>query len=717
MNEILDGLNPEQLEAVTSTEGFIRVIAGAGSGKTRALAHRFAYLVEGIGISPSNILCVTFTNKAANEMKNRIHKLIGDANAGYIGTFHSLCVVVLKEDINVIRYPKSFIVLDNEDSYSIFKTIYSERGLTLRDMTFREAKGMVETIKDDVSYVHDLIYLSVDELKRKYQTAVTVKDIIFRGYLYEQKKCFALDFDDLIHFTVHIFKISEETRLKWQKRLEYIMVDEFQDIDGQQYEFMSILCEYHRNLFVVGDPDQTIYTWRGANVDYILNFDKDMPPCKTITLDRNYRSSFNILAAANSLIEKNQNRIPKELKAEKSSDFNAPVLYNHSPRAEDDAFWIAGEILKLNGSGAEFKEIAILYRAHYLSRTVEEVFLKKEIPYTIHSGTSFYSRKEIKDVLSYLRILIYKDDISFSRIINEPKRNIGERRMEFLKKYAEENNCTLYTALNETLSDPIFQGTKAADFIFLIEKYSELANETSLSNLLTEILNESGYEDMLRTNGDQNRLDNLAELKQAMYDYETGCGEDFSLEDYFNKIALMTASDNENGANTVKLMTVHTAKGLEFKNVFIIGMSEGIFPSKMAKTTKEMEEERRLCYVALTRAEERLYLSDTEGINLDGSYRYPSRFIFNIDKEYITYITEPNEKIFSEAQFHIAQNERALSFESGEMLFKTGDIIKHPIMGLGEILEFNAETSCYIIKFENTATPRSINIKIKMEKN
>ncbi len=714
--DILLNLNNEQMEAVTETEGFVRVAAGAGSGKTRALSHRFAYLVEGIGISPANILCVTFTNKAANEMHKRIRRLIGDHDTGYIGTFHSFCVVILKEDINIVRYPKSFIVLDIEDSYTILKTVYTERGLTLRDMTFRKAKDMIEIIKNAEypEYYKDLIYLSIDELKRKYDNAIETRDIIFWGYLYEQKKCFGLDFDDLIYFTMHIFRISEETKIKWQTRLEYIMVDEFQDIDGVQYEFVSILCGYHNNLFIVGDPDQTIYTWRGANVNFFLNFDKDFNPCKSITMDYNYRSTPEILAAANSLIDKNKNRLPKTLRTDKPS--GAPVIYNHSETAEREAEFIAEEILRLQENDIALNDIVILYRAHYLSRVIEEVFIKKEIKYVIYSGVEFYNRKEIKDILSYLRMLVYRDDLSFSRIVNEPKRNIGERRMDFLKTFAEEHGCTLYSALSENLHENIFKGTLAADFIMLIEKFTALSNEMSLTNLLTAMLQESGYEEMLRTSGDHNRLDNLAELKQAIYDYETTCGEDFSLDDYFSKVALMTGADKEDKSNSVKMMTVHTAKGLEFKNVFIIGLSEGIFPSKLSNTIEKMEEERRLAYVALTRAEERLYLTDSEGTNFDGSFRYPSRFILNIDRNLLKYNIELDQRIVDDARIRIEQSERMLRFDADGIRFEIGERVVHPIMGAGTIQDFNAETSCYQVMFDMSKTPRNINIKIRMEK-
>ena len=321
MENILENLNPSQLEAVTSMEGYIRVIAGAGSGKTRALTHRFAFLVNEVGILPGNILCVTFTNKAANEMRQRIHNLTGDNDTGYISTFHGFCVNVLQDCVNVLQedsfavgYPKSFLVLDNSDINDMLSLIYEERGLTLRDMTFRDARNKIEMEKlyHKPEYYHDLIDLSLEQLHQKYLDAAEIMDIIFYGYLYQEKKCFGLDYNDLIKLVLYIFSKNKDIKLKWQQRLEYIMVDEFQDIDSLQYELMKVLCGYHHNLFVVGDPDQIIYTWRGANIKYILNFDKEFPDVKTIMMMENYRSTPQIISVANSLIDKNKHRPHKE---------------------------------------------------------------------------------------------------------------------------------------------------------------------------------------------------------------------------------------------------------------------------------------------------------------------------------------------------------------------------------------------------------------------
>lgn len=619
MENILQGLNASQLEAVTSTEGFIRVIAGAGSGKTRALARRFAYLVNEIGILPGNILCVTFTNKSANEMRQRIHNLTGDNDTGYISTFHSFCVSVLQEDSHALQYPKSFLVLDNSDIDSMLKIIYEERGLTLRNMTFSKARDMIEIRKliKEPKYYLDMLNMSLDTLRQKYLTATEPSDIIFYGYLYQEKKCFGLDYNDLIKFTLYIFEQNEAVKIKWQQRLEYIMIDEFQDIDELQYKLMSVLCGYHKNLFIVGDPDQTIYTWRGANVRYLLDFDKIFPSVKTIMMMQNYRSTPQIVSVVNDLIDKNKFRIKKNLMPTIADGMK--VICHHADTSEREAMWIAEQIQALHGEGTSYREITVLYRAHYITRIVEEVFLREKIPYAIYSGVQFFNRMEIKDALAYLRLIAYKDDLAFLRVVNVPKRNLGERRIKFLQEYAVKHQCSLYISLETNLDNEIFKGTKAAQFVALIENFAANYAERQISELLAAILNESGYEKMLRTEGSQERLDNLAELKQSVYEYETSCGEESTLEHYLSHIALFTNSDAADNSDKVKLMTVHSAKGLEFPYVFLCAMNEGVLPSKKTDTIQKMEEERRLAFVAMTRAQKGLYLSEAEGRNFDGS--------------------------------------------------------------------------------------------------
>ena len=715
MGDILFGLNDEQRDAVTSTEGFVRVMAGAGSGKTRALAHRFAYLVNEVGILPANILCVTFTNKAANEMRRRIRSLTGDNDTGFISTFHGFCVAVLQEDGYFVQYPKSFLVLDNSDIDSMLKIIYEERGLTLRDMTFSNARDMIEIekCKNRPQYYLDVIAMDTDALKKKYDEAVSAKDVIFYGYLYQQKKCFGLDYNDLIKFTLYIFSKSDEIRLKWQERLEYIMIDEFQDIDGLQYELMQALCAYHKNLFIVGDPDQTIYTWRGANVKHILDFDKNFPKVKTIMMMKNYRSTPEIIAAANSLIDKNTVRMKKQLipmlaKGER-------VVYSHAKTTKEEANSIAERIKKLSKAGVPYGDITILYRAHYIARTIEEGLMRAEIPYTIYSGVQFFDRMEIKDALSYLRLIAYRDDLSFMRIVNTPKRNIGEKRMRFLKEYAAANGCLLYDALVKSIDEPMFANTQARRFVKLIERFSSIYHTMPASELLSAVLNESGYEEALRTEGAQDRLDNLAELKQAVYEYETGCGEESRLEDFLSHVALLTNADAAAAPNAVKLMTVHTAKGLEFPYVFICGLDEGMFPSKRTSSFEAMEEERRLAFVAMTRAEKGLYLSDAEGRGLDGSFRYPSRFVFDIDRQLMDYSTELDPGLKAEAQRYISSAHNRLKGLSRQQRLNVGDRVRHDIMGNGVIEDIDEERMAYVVKFDELPTTRKINFKANLK--
>ncbi len=710
----MDHLNEQQRKAVTTTEGYIRVVAGAGSGKTRALTQRFAWLVNEIGILPENILCVTFTNKAANEMKKRIRQLTGGSDTGYISTFHSFCVSVLQEDSHTVQYPRSFLVIDNADIDTMLKIIYEERGLTLRHMTFARARDMIERrkITQEPEYHQLMIAMSLDDLFRKYQEATQTNDIIFYGYLYQEKKCFGLDYNDLIKFVLHIFDLYPEIRLKWQQRLAYIMVDEYQDIDDLQYRLMKVLCAYHQNLFVVGDPDQTIYTWRGANMRYILDFDKEFPQVRTLLMMVNYRSTPQIIAVANDLIDKNKNRIKKDLLPVLPD--GPPVVYHHGKTTEDEAMWMTAEIRKLAEQGVPLSDIAILYRAHYITRSLETVFNKEALPYTLYSGVQFFGRMEIKDVLCYLRLIAYRDDLSFMRVVNVPKRNIGERRMKFLQNYAAQNQCTLYYALEQTLDEDIFKNTRARRFIDMIERFAVGYQERTVSELLSAVLDQSGYELMLRTEGSQERLDNLAELKQSIYEYENACGEESSLEDYLVHVAMLTNTDTVSGKNAVKLMTVHAAKGLEFPYVFLCGLDEGIFPSKKTATPEGMEEERRLFFVALTRAEKALYLTDAEGRNLDGSYRFPSRFLFDIDKRLLAYTDELDESLVNETRYLAKSSDRVLLASVAGLAFQPGDRIVHSIFGAGIVLELDRDQNTYLIQFDTLDTPRRIGTQAKL---
>ncbi len=714
MENYLSSLNPEQLDAVTTTEGYVRVIAGAGSGKTKALSSRFAYLVQEMGILPSNILCVTFTNKAAEEMRRRIHNLTGDHDTGFVNTFHGFCVSVLQEESYAIGYPKSFLVLDNTDINELLRLIYEERNLNLRNMTFADARDMFEIRKciSEPAYYLYLVDESLETIKKKYDESTEVRDILFYGYLYQQKKCFGLDYNDLIILTLHIFQTRDDIRRKWQERLEYIMIDEFQDIDPLQIKLMDALQGYHKNLFIVGDPDQTIYTWRGANVKYILNFDKEYPGTKTILMNTNYRSSPEIIAAVNSLIAKNKNRVAKDLIPTRPD--GPLVRANLCEMPEDEAAWIAAGIQHLHESGRPYRDMTLLYRAHYLTRSIEEVLQKEEIPYTLYGGVTFFDRAEVKDALSYLRMIAYEDDLSFRRICNTPKRNLGERRMRFLEEHAATEETSLYQTLKNHITEDIFKGTGAEAFIELIDRFAAQAPGQSISKLFNALLNASGYEKMLRTEGAQDRLDNLAELKQIILRYEISCGEECTLPDFLAHIALYGENDREEENDKVKLMTVHAAKGLEFPVVFLCGLNEGVFPGRRTESFEQMEEERRLCFVAMSRAKEELYLSAVEGRLHDGAPRYMSRFLLDVDPGLIEYEKEPREELIADTRDYIAMKDKLLDRED-QKLFAIGTRVRHGVLGMGTIEDIDTKKKAYLVKFTDLDTPRAISFRARLE--
>ena len=780
--DILADLNEAQREAVTTTEGYVRVIAGAGSGKTRALSHRFAYLVLSLGVMPGNILCVTFTNKAAGEMRTRIRALTHDTDTGYINTFHGFCVSVLQEDSSAINFPKSFLVLDNADIDAMLAIIYEERGLTLRDCTFAKARDMFEIRKtlSETGYFRDLIDMSPEELKRKYDQATEVNDILFYGYLHQQKKCFGLDYNDLIVLVLEIFRRRDDIRLKWQERLQYIMVDEFQDIDGIQHELMEVLAGYHRNLFVVGDPDQTIYTWRGANVRYLTEFNTRFAGTKTIMMNENYRSTPDIVAVANSLIEKNRYRIPKDLVAMRAAgaaegvvsgvasgagagavagtvvgtaagaasgaaagegsdaatsarilpfsdgdtredaevqlwEGTLPVLCFHGKSSEAEAAWMVRQMQQLHARGVPWRDLCVLYRAHYASRPVEDALVKAQVPYTVFSGVPFFDRKEVKDALSYLRLVIFRDDLSFERIANVPKRNLGRRRMAFLREYADAHGTSLFAALCENLDEPIMAGTKARELVAFVEGFGANVALRSASELMAEVLDKSGYERMLRTEGGQERLDNLAELRQAIYEFETTCGEESVAVAFLSHAALMSNLDAGLSADKVKLMTIHAAKGLEFPFVFLCALDEGVLPSRKTQTVEQMEEERRLAFVAMTRARDGLVLTCADGTAHDGLARYPSRFVLDVDPGLMSFVTPLEDSLVRAAREHIAHVDAKLLVDDDLALLPPGTRVRHITFGEGTIEETDAEMRAYRIAFDNLPTPRVLSFRAPLE--
>ncbi len=720
-HDIFARLNPEQLDAVQSTEGHIRVLAGAGSGKTRALVSRYVYLVRDLGISPKNILCVTFTNRAAEEMKARVRSELGDMDLGYICTFHAFCTLLLHEDINKINFPKDFVILDKEDWRSILLRVFADMGLTLKEATIQQKiDEVLEAKKMQADTYIDYFYkLNNEELKEKFLAkGIERNQEIFLRFLYEQKKCFGVDFNDLINFAVYILEKFPDVAEKWQDRIQYIMVDEFQDVSAKQYSIAQILSRKHKNLFIVGDSDQTIYSWRGSHVKLILDFEKVYKDAKTILLLKNYRSTPQILTAANSLIARNAVRYPKELKPTKKA--GTKPLYYHAPSEEDEAKWICKKIKELHKNG-NLRDIAILYRAHYLSRSLEEAFIKNDIPYRILAGTEFYGRREIKDMISYLRMLTVADDVSFYRTVNLPSRKIGKNKIAAIKEYADNNDCSAYVALKGLLSqnDPILKGTKAQAYVDAIEESRALLNDknsfvytvgsgtSKLGSVLQSILDKSGYEAFLRLEADQDRLDNAAEFKRAVN--QAGFDDDATLEDFLQRAALFTDLDREDKRDAVKMLTIHAAKGMEFKNVFLCGMNEGIFPSRKVQTPEDMEEERRIAYVAMTRAKDRLFISDAEGKANDGIFKYPSRFIFEAAGEDMKNfdIEKPLDKSLVE------QSQKIIKYDEGRLKaaatqFKKGDRVRHKVFGAGTIVLVNDKAFCYTIKFDDLATERSV---------
>lgn len=749
-DDIFARLNPEQLDAVQTTEGHIRVLAGAGSGKTRALVSRYVYLVRDLGISPKNILCVTFTNRAAEEMKMRVRRELGDLDLGYICTFHAFCALLLHEDINKINFPKDFVVLDKEDWRSMLLRIFADMGLTLKEATIQQKiDEVLEAKKLQADTYIDYFYkLNNDELKEKFsQKGIERNQEIFLRFLYEQKKCFGVDFNDLINFAVYILEKFPDVAQKWQDRIQYVMVDEFQDVSAKQYSIAQILSRKHKNLFIVGDSDQTIYSWRGSHVKLILDFDKKYKDAKTILLLKNYRSTPQILAAANSLIAHNTVRYPKELKPVKKA--GSKPLYFHAASDVDEAEWVCKKIKELCGLSKKTKrskgkdaaassapatlpalrDVAILYRAHYISRALEEAFIKNDLPYRILAGTEFYGRREIKDMICYLRMLTAADDVSFYRTINMPSRKIGKNKIAAIKEYSDSHNCSAYAALKEMLAagEKILAGTKAQNYVDAIEESRALLNDqnsyvytvgsgtSKLGSVLQSVLDKSGYEAFLRLEADQDRLDNAAEFKRAVN--QAGFDDDATLEDFLRRAALFTDLDREDKKDAVKMLTIHAAKGMEFKYVFLCGMNEGIFPSRKVQTPEDMEEERRIAYVAMTRAKDGLFITDAEGKANDGIFKYPSRFVFEAagpDMKNLCLETPLDKRLVDESQKIIKYDESRLKAAATQ--FKKGDRVRHKVFGDGTIVLVNDKAFCYTIKFDDLATERSVQFTAPLKK-
>ncbi|MBQ3154298.1 MAG: UvrD-helicase domain-containing protein [Clostridia bacterium] len=712
MNDLLQGLNTSQREAVTTTEGYVRVIAGAGTGKTRALTHRFAYLVNELGISPSNILCITFTNKAANEMKKRIKRMLGEEfDTSFVATLHAFCTRVLREEIHKLFYPDNFIVLDNVDQKKILEEVYDEMGIKMDTASFKFMIDQIRYYKNLITYVG---YLSDPDFDYSTLTSDKKSDEIIFRYIKKQRKYFGLDFFDLINFVIYLFDHYPEVLAKWQQKLCYIMVDEFQDITAKEFKLIRRLSEYHRNLFVVGDPDQNIYEWRGANMDVIVHFESWLNnPCfanqlgltaRDIFLTGNYRSVTPILQVANSLIAKNQNRVEKSLQGH--ADGGEKVVHLHAKNDKEEIKFICTHIKEHVAKGGKYSDFAVLYRSNYVSRFVEQGFLMQNIPYTVYGGVGFYERAEIKDVLSYMRLVERPDDdLSLKRIINVPRRKIGKTKQKLLSDYAEQNGVSLYEALKVLCATEAFKSCKAREFVRTVESLREKAENLSVSELLQHILMETGYELYIRESGDIDRLDNVTELLRSIVTQETEYGEHLSLSAFLQNITLLRDSDVEDKNDCVKIMTIHTAKGLEFDNVFLVGLTEGIFPSARSLEERKkdaLEEERRLCFVAVTRAKKRLWLTESEGFGVKGFSKVPSRFVFDIDGSLLTRIGVIPAEILEE------HKHQARSFDKVDLqIYKVGDQLRHKVFGEGIVEEVDEQTQTYRIRFVTGVKPIS----------
>ena len=710
MNEfdkILENLNEQQVQAVTTTEGYVRVIAGAGSGKTKALTSRYAYLVEGLGINAANILCVTFTNKAANEMRNRVRQLVGENNDyGYITTYHGFCVKVLREDINKVQYPKKFVIMDVEDQKTILRDVYEEMGINSKDCTHKQSIKHIGILKESTNYLEyiangkDVITDSEQLLK----DSKLLLDQVFLKYLEKQQRNFALDFNDLINFTVYIFGKHKDVLEKWQQRLFYIQVDETQDSSPKQFYLVDTLSQKHKNLFVVGDPDQTIYEWRGAKPELLVNFEKNYPSAQTVIMNQNYRSTPNILNLGNYIIKNNKIRIDKDMFTNNPNGVD--VVHYHAKSDFDEGLFVVSEIQKLvKENQSKYADFAILYRANHISRMIEQSLIKEQIPYSIWGGIRFFERREIKDVLSYLRLIVFGDDLSFLRIINTPSRKLGKVWINNIKQLAEQNNTSLY----ETIENNSLNRQSAIEFISLIKEFKKRKDEILVSDLVKEILDKTGLTEMYRADGDEERLENIKELQNAIIALENNDTEKLTLENYLQEIALYTDMDvDDKKTDRVKLMTIHTSKGLEFPYVFLCGFSDGVLPSYMSMKERRLEEERRLTYVAITRAEKAFYISESEGYNFQtGKNKYPSRFLWEIkDNLYVRRGILPQE-IIDAAKSQIEFENKLLNLPPIPIL-EVGDVVEFSTWGEGCVISKNDEQKTYMIHFNKLNDKRPV---------
>ncbi len=651
-DRLLNGMNPEQAEAVKATEGPLLIMAGAGSGKTRVLTHRIAYLMVEKGVNPYNILAITFTNKAAREMKDRINRILGGVSENiWISTFHSMCVRILRRDIDRIGFSRNFTILDSTDQLSVIKSILKARNIDPKKFDPRSILGSISSAKNELTTPEEF-----SKLVGGYYDQV-VSDV-YTEYQKRLRKNNALDFDDLIMTTIQLFQRVPEVLEYYQRKFQYIHVDEYQDTNRAQYMLVKLLASRFQNLCVVGDSDQSIYRWRGADIANILSFEKDYPRSTVIMLEQNYRSTKRILNAANEVIQKNSNRKPKNLWTENHE--GEKISYYRADTEQSEAQFVTGKIKEMVDSGKKkYSDFAILYRTNAMSRVMEEVLLKSNIEYAIVGGIKFYDRKEIKDILAYLRLISNPDDdISLLRVINVPKRGVGATSLDKIARYAQDHDISMFSALEEAdfigLSPKI---TKAViEFKEMVKGYTAMQEYLSVTELVEEILEKSGYTDMLKAEKSiesQSRLENLDEFLSVTKSFEE-TNDDKSLVAFLTDLALVADIDkldeDDKPKDSVILMTLHAAKGLEFPVVFLMGMEEGVFPhSRSLMEEDEMEEERRLAYVGITRAEEELFLTNAQMRTLYGQTKMNpvSRFIKEIPADLLDDVMTEKKSAFS----------------------------------------------------------------------
>lgn len=646
MNPLIIGMNDKQAEAVQTTDGPLLIMAGAGSGKTRVLTHRIAYLIDEKYVNPWNILAITFTNKAAREMRERAIALNPATQDTLIATFHSMCVRILRREADYIGYNRNFTIVDPGEQRTLMKRIIKQLNLDTKKWNERSILGTISNAKNDL----------LDEIAYEKQAGDMYTQVIakcYKAYQEELRRSEAMDFDDLIMMTLRLFDQNKDVLAYYQQRYQYIHVDEYQDTNHAQYQLVKLLASRFKNICVVGDADQSIYGWRGADMQNILDFEKDYPQAKVVLLEENYRSTKKILQAANNVINHNKNRRPKKLWTQ--NDEGEQIVYHRANNEQEEAVFVASTIDNIiREQGKNFKDFAVLYRTNAQSRTIEEALLKSNIPYTMVGGTKFYSRKEIRDVIAYLNILANtSDNISFERIVNEPKRGVGPGTLEKIRSFAYEQNMSLLDASSNVMMSPLKGKAAQAvwDLANLILTLRSKLDSLTVTEITENLLDKTGYLEALQVQNtleSQARIENIEEFLSVTKNFddnpeitvegETGLDR---LSRFLNDLALIADTDDSTTETAeVTLMTLHAAKGLEFPVVFLIGMEEGVFPlSRAIEDADELEEERRLAYVGITRAEQILFLTNANTRTLFGktSYNRPTRFIREIDDELIQY--------------------------------------------------------------------------------